>query len=90
MRIYCHELAGVFRFSHIVTSPPDDLVMLEKLDLESIVLDDETAVVFVARDVMARVSRMTMPIPLQRRSSMKSTTAPPRSRRVVRGWNAGL
>jgi hypothetical protein len=82
-RVYTHEFAGIFRFSYITAFKSGELAVLERVDPRSTMPDDEQAVIFVARDVMARVAQKTMPAQLQRRISLRSS--PMRPRRVIRG-----
>jgi hypothetical protein len=82
-RVYTHEFAGIFRFSYITAFKPGELAVLERVDPRSTMPDDAQAVIFVARDVMARIAQKTMPAQLQRRISLRSS--PMRPRRVIRG-----
>lgn len=96
--VYHHEFAGVFRFSHTASVYKGDYTLLETLDEDSMMPDEEHAVVIVSREVMALVARKTMPLPLptfnKRHSSGRirspQPVRPAPTRRVVRGWNAGL
>jgi hypothetical protein len=80
VRVYTHEFAGIFRFSHDTIIELGQLAVLEKVDPRSTMPDDEQGVIFVAREIMARVAQKTMPIQLRKRMSQRSA-----QRRRVRG-----
>jgi hypothetical protein len=86
VRVFAHEFAGVFRFAHVAAVHPAEFALLEALPPGAALADPAGGgAVYVARDVMARVARMTAPAP-----APAPRKPPARARRVVRGWNGVL
>ncbi|ETW75753.1 hypothetical protein HETIRDRAFT_422414 [Heterobasidion irregulare TC 32-1] len=74
VQIYRHEFITIFRYSHSATIHPSDIHIIESLDERSVLNEEENGTVFLARDVMGRLSSMTD----RRRSAMlpiKSSSA---------------
>jgi hypothetical protein len=68
-QIYAHEFITIFRYSHPVVLHPSDIRILEWLDEQSVLDEADKGTVFLARDVMERLRRLT-----DRRLSATTTT----------------
>jgi hypothetical protein len=80
-QIYVHEFITIFRYSHPAVLHPSDIRILEWLDEQSVLDEADKGTVFLARDVMERLRRLT-----DRRWSIgASATKPPRSTYYSRG-----
>lgn len=60
VNIFRHEFITQFRFSHRATVHPSDLYIIEPIDEQCTLYEEEKGTVFLARDVMARMQRLTM------------------------------
>ena len=58
-QIYAHEFITIFRYSHPAVLHPSDIRILEWLDEQSVLDEADKGTVFLARDVMERLSRLT-------------------------------
>jgi hypothetical protein len=72
-QIYAHEFITIFRYSHPAVLHPSDIRILEWLDEQSVLDEADKGTVFLARDVMERLRRLT-----DRRWSIGSATRHPR------------
>ncbi|KAH9041502.1 hypothetical protein EDB83DRAFT_2409236 [Lactarius deliciosus] len=81
-QIYAHEFITIFRYSHPAVLHPSDIRILEWLDEQSVLDEADKGTVFLARDVMERLRRLT-----DRRWSIgvAAATRPPRSPYYSRG-----
>src|SRR6266850_3567308 len=79
-QIYAHEFITIFRYSHPAVLHPSDIRILEWLDEQSVLDEADKGTVFLARDVMERLRRLT-----DRRWSMGPTARPPRGVTRFRG-----
>ena len=73
-QIYAHEFITIFRYSHPAVLHPADIRILEWLDEQSVLDEADKGVVFLARDVMERLRRLT-----DRRWSIGRNTRAPRA-----------
>ncbi|KAH9928574.1 hypothetical protein B0H21DRAFT_700308 [Amylocystis lapponica] len=60
VHIFRHEFITIFRYSHSATVHPADLHILEPIADQSALYEEEKGTVFLARDVMARMQKLTM------------------------------
>jgi hypothetical protein len=58
-QIYAHEFITIFRYSHPAVLHPSDIRILEWLDEQSVFDEADKGTVFLARDVMERLRRLT-------------------------------
>ncbi|THH12963.1 hypothetical protein EW146_g7216 [Bondarzewia mesenterica] len=58
-KIYRHEFITIFRFSHTAAIHPSDIRILESINEQSVRNEEENGTVFLARDVMERLSSLT-------------------------------
>ncbi|KAF8970412.1 hypothetical protein BDZ97DRAFT_1754003 [Flammula alnicola] len=65
VKIFKHEFISIFRFSEYRTLHPSDICILEPIDEQLTRYEEENETVFLARDVMERMRKLTDP----RRSS---------------------
>lgn len=72
-QIYAHEFITIFRYSHPALLHPSDIRILEWLDEQSVLDEEDKGTVFLARDVMERLRRLT-----DRRLSMGARPIPSR------------
>ena len=79
-QIYAHEFITIFRYSHPAVLHPSDIRILEWLDEQSVLDEADKGTVFLARDVMERLRRLT-----DRRWSIGPTSRPPPRTTRVRG-----
>lgn len=75
MKVFRHEFITIFRHSHNETVHPSDITILEFIDERLTRYEEENGTVFLAKDLMERLQKMTMAF---RRRSFQQ--APPRSR----------
>jgi hypothetical protein len=59
VQIYAHEFITIFRYSHPAVLHPSDIRILEWLDEQSVLDEEDKGTVFLARDVMERLRRLT-------------------------------
>jgi hypothetical protein len=71
-QIYAHEFVTIFRYSHPAVLHPSDIRILEWIDEQSVLNEADKGTVFLARDIMERLRRLT-----DRRLSVGSTARPP-------------
>ncbi|KAH9981430.1 hypothetical protein BGW80DRAFT_1454310 [Lactifluus volemus] len=57
--IYAHEFITIFRYSHPAVLHPSDIRILEWLNEQSVLDEADKGTVFLARDVMERLRRLT-------------------------------
>jgi len=79
-QIYAHEFITIFRYSHPAVLHPSDIRILEWLDEQSVLDEADKGTVFLARDVMERLRRLT-----DRRWSIGPNARQPPRVRVTRG-----
>ncbi|KZT00639.1 uncharacterized protein LAESUDRAFT_732052 [Laetiporus sulphureus 93-53] len=60
VHIFRHEFITQFRFSHSTSLHPADLHILEPIDEQHTLYEEEKGVVFLARDLMARLQKLTL------------------------------
>ncbi|KAI9453121.1 hypothetical protein F5148DRAFT_963626, partial [Russula earlei] len=58
-QIYAHEFITIFRYSHPAVFHPSEIRILEWLDEHSVLDEADKGTVFLARDVMERLRRLT-------------------------------
>ncbi|TFK28520.1 hypothetical protein FA15DRAFT_611971 [Coprinopsis marcescibilis] len=63
VNIFKHEFITIFRFAQATTLHPSDFNVLEWLEDASIRYEEENETVFLARDLMDRLRKLTMPDP---------------------------
>ena len=84
VNIFAHEFINIFRFSHQTTVHPADIQVVNTIDDDSVRCEEDSARVFLSKDVMERFSDLTAYRPVkpirQRQSRMRhaprSTRAP--------------
>jgi hypothetical protein len=59
VRIWKHEFITIFRFSHCDTIHPADFHILEPIDESSTRYEEESGTVFLARELMEHLRKMT-------------------------------
>ncbi|KAH8102296.1 hypothetical protein BXZ70DRAFT_1006902 [Cristinia sonorae] len=59
VRIFRHEFITIFRYSHCASVHPSDIHVLEVLDDRSTSYEEEQETVCLAREVMARMQRLS-------------------------------
>ena len=60
VRVFRHEFITQFRFSHRATVHPADMHILEPIAEHATLYEADKGTVFLARDVMAKIQRLTM------------------------------
>ncbi|CCM05107.1 uncharacterized protein FIBRA_07314 [Fibroporia radiculosa] len=60
VHIFRHEFITQFRFSHSAAVHPADLHVLEPIDAQHTLYEEDKGTVFLARDLMARLQRLTV------------------------------
>jgi hypothetical protein len=60
VKIFRHEVATVFQLSHRVSLHPSDIQIVEHIDGAAMLYEEENETVFLARDVVQRLCKMTM------------------------------
>ncbi|KAI0747026.1 hypothetical protein C8Q80DRAFT_1121689 [Daedaleopsis nitida] len=60
VHVFRHEFITLFRYSHRTTVHPADLAILEPIGEDSTLYEEDRGTVFLARDVVARMQRLTM------------------------------
>ncbi|RPD56998.1 hypothetical protein L227DRAFT_578415 [Lentinus tigrinus ALCF2SS1-6] len=72
VHVFRHEFITQFRYSHCATVHPADMHILEPIEDHSTLYEEEKGTVFLARDVMTRMQKLSMqarrpvPLPAQR------------------------
>lgn len=59
VKIFRHEFITMFRYSHCDTIHPADICILEPIDEELTRYEEDNGTVFLARDLMERLRKMT-------------------------------
>ena len=59
VRIFKHEFITIFRYSHTTAIHPADIHVLEPVDERHAMYEEEKGTVFLARDVMDRLQKLT-------------------------------
>lgn len=59
VRIFRHEFITIFRYSHCASVHPSDFQVLEVLDERFAAYEEEKETVSLAREVMARMQRLS-------------------------------
>ena len=59
VNIFKHEFITIFRWSHQTTVHPDDIRILEPIDEACIRYEEENGTVFMAKDVVERLRKVT-------------------------------
>ncbi|KAI0371292.1 hypothetical protein BV20DRAFT_919569, partial [Pilatotrama ljubarskyi] len=60
VNVFRHEFITLFRYSHSATVHPADMHILEPIEDHCTLYEEEKGTVFLARDVMARLQKLTM------------------------------
>ena len=60
VHVFRHEFITLFRYSHRATIHPADMHILESIDDRATLYEEDKGTVFLARDVMAKIQRLTM------------------------------
>ncbi|KAI0777184.1 hypothetical protein BD413DRAFT_458677, partial [Trametes elegans] len=58
--VFRHEFITLFRYSHRATVHPADLAILEPIADHCTLYEEDKGTVFLARDVMARLQKLSM------------------------------
>jgi hypothetical protein len=61
VKIFKHEFISIFRFSEYRTLHPSDISILESIDEQLTRYEEDSETVFLARDVMERMRKLTDP-----------------------------
>ncbi|KAL6303304.1 hypothetical protein BKA93DRAFT_789101 [Sparassis latifolia] len=59
VNVFRHEFITQFRYSHSTTVHPADLHILEPIDDRCTLYEEEKGTVFLARDIMDRLQKLT-------------------------------
>ncbi|RDX54782.1 hypothetical protein OH76DRAFT_1340453 [Lentinus brumalis] len=69
VHVFRHEFITQFRYSHHATVHPADMHILEPIEEHCTLYEEEKGTVFLARDVMTRMQKLSMqarrPVPLR-------------------------
>jgi len=79
-KIFRHEFITIFRFSHCDSLHPTDVVVLEQIDDASTRYEEDSGTVFLARDVMERLQKITLAERMRDMQQRRRTSYPPRWR----------
>ncbi|KAM5532167.1 hypothetical protein V8D89_014192 [Ganoderma adspersum] len=60
VHVFRHEFITLFRYSHRATVHPADMHILESIDDRATLYEEDKGTVFLARDIMAKIQRLTM------------------------------
>ena len=60
VHVFRHEFITLFRYSHRATVHPADMHILEPIEDDATLYEEEKGTVFLARDVMTNLQRLTM------------------------------
>ncbi|KAI1797982.1 hypothetical protein LXA43DRAFT_873517, partial [Ganoderma leucocontextum] len=60
VHVFRHEFITLFRYSHRATVHPADMHILEPIDDRATLYEEDKGTVFLARDVMAKLQKLTM------------------------------
>ncbi|KZT68386.1 hypothetical protein DAEQUDRAFT_727957 [Daedalea quercina L-15889] len=60
VHIFRHEFITQFRFSHSAALHPADIHIIEPIDEEHTLYEEEKGIVFLARELMARLQKLTV------------------------------
>jgi len=81
VKVFRHEFITIFRYSHSTTVHPADMHVLYALDERCALYEEDKGTVFLAKDAMAQMQKLTTPIrPAGRYGSY---TRPPRKGRFA-------
>ncbi|KAJ4465676.1 hypothetical protein C8J55DRAFT_407127, partial [Lentinula edodes] len=62
VKIFRHEFITIFRLSATTTLHPSDIQIMENIDEKLVYHEEENGTVFLARDVMERLRKLTLPV----------------------------
>ncbi|KAJ3808142.1 MAG: hypothetical protein NXY57DRAFT_960726 [Lentinula lateritia] len=62
VKIFRHEFITIFRLSTTTTLHPSDIQIMENIDEKLVYHEEENGTVFLARDVMERLRKLTLPV----------------------------
>jgi hypothetical protein len=79
VKIFRHELATVFRLSRRMSVHPSDIQILEHIDGAATLYEEENETVFLARDVVQRLCKMTTPMRMAVPERCRARAVPLRS-----------
>ncbi|KAI0360442.1 hypothetical protein OH77DRAFT_1418359 [Trametes cingulata] len=82
VNVFRHEFITLFRYSHSATVHPADMHILEPIEDHCTLYEEEKGTVFLARDVMARLQKLTMAArrPTYQMRRPRPSMPPPRAR----------
>ena len=87
VKIFRHEFISIFRLSEARTLHPADIRILERIDARRTRYEEDSGTVFLARDVMARLSVLSRPgLSGSRNGLSGSRNSPRRARASVHGY----
>jgi len=61
VKVFRHEFISIFRFAEYRTLHPTDIAILEPIDEQLTRYEEENETVFLARDVMERMRKLSAP-----------------------------
>lgn len=84
--VFRHEFITQFRYSHSATVHPADMHILEPIADHCTLYEEDKGTVFLARDVMARLTKLTMAArrPAYQAHRPRHSLSPPRTRMRAR------
>jgi hypothetical protein len=82
VKVFRHEFISIFRFAEYRTLHPTDITILEPIDEQLIRYEEDNETVFLARDVMERMKKLSTP----RRSAFSMQPRKQRGLVTVRRW----
>ena len=59
VKVFRHEFITIFRYSHSATVHPADIHVLYPIDGRSTLYEEDKGTVFLARDTMAQLQKLT-------------------------------
>ena len=62
VKVFRHEFISIFRFVEYRTLHPTDIAILEPIDGQLIRYEEDNETVFLARDVMERMRKLSVPL----------------------------
>ncbi|KAJ7636860.1 hypothetical protein FB45DRAFT_907516 [Roridomyces roridus] len=81
VKIFRHEFIHIFRYLECKTLHPVDVHIIELIDDQNKTYDEDADTVFLAKDVMARISKLTSRHSLPSRPGVPTLKLAPRLRR---------
>ena len=60
VHVFRHEFITLFRYSHRATVHPADMHILEPIDEAHTLYEEDKGIVFLARELMARLQKLTL------------------------------